>query len=83
MHELAKTGLNTCFLCRSFRAQPAQATYSSTTLEFLTQKTPPGCPIRDLDETAGGRCEYAAKQVAKITHHVKGLELCDALAAQL
>ena len=50
---------------------------------LLTQKTPPSCPIRDSEETAGGRCEYATKQAAKITYLDKGLELCDALAAQL
>ena len=83
MHELAIARLNACFLCYSFSISPSRLPIVRRPLEFLTQKTPPGCPIRDSEETAGGRCEYAAKQVAKITHHVKGLELCDALAAQL
>ena len=55
----------------------------ATALGHPNAKTPPGCPVRDSDETAGGRSEYATTQAAKITHLDKGLELCDALAAQL
>jgi len=70
-------------VCCSLQHSPSRLPIVRRPLELLTQKTPPGYPIRDSEETAGGRSENATKQAAKITHLDKGLELCDALAAQL